>query len=53
MERGVAVERGLVSWWSAEAPPLEISREAPLEVVGEWEWVKGILWVGGLRPVLE
>ena len=46
VERGVAVERGLVGWWAVEAPPLEIGKEAPLEVVGEWEWVGGDL-VGG------
>ena len=54
MERGVAVERGMVGWWAAEAPPLEISKEAPLEVEAEsllemeggWERVGGNL-VGG------
>ena len=51
-ERVMAVE--LVGWWSAEAPPLEIGGEAPLEVdteallelEGDWERVGGDL--GGL-----
>ena len=34
VERGVAVEQGLVGWWAAEAPPLEINEGAPLEVKG-------------------
>ena len=34
VEQGVAVERGLVGWWAADAPPLEIVEEAPLEVEG-------------------
>ena len=33
MERGVAME--LVGWWAAEAPPLEIGEESPLEVGGD------------------
>ena len=36
----------LVGWGAAEAPPLEIGKEAPLEVEGVWEWVGGDL-VGG------
>ena len=40
------MERGLVGWWAAEAPPLEISKGATLEGEGEWEWVRGDL-VGG------
>ena len=35
MEWGVAVDRGLAGWWASEAPPLEISKEAPLEVDAE------------------
>ena len=50
MELGVAVEQGLVGWWAAEAPPLEIGEGTPLEVEGEWG---GILWVCGLRPFFE
>ena len=54
VERGVAVERGLAGWWAAEAPPLDIGEEAPLEVdaesllelEGDWEQVGGDL-VGG------
>ena len=34
-ERGVAVERGLAGWWAAEATPLEIGKEALLEVADE------------------
>ena len=46
VERGVAMERGMVGWWAAETPPLEIGEGAPLEVEGEWEWVGGFI-VGG------
>ena len=54
MERGVAVERGLSSCWAAEATPLDIGEEAPLEVdaesllelEGDWERMGGDL-VGG------
>ena len=54
VERGVAVERGLVGWWAAEVPPLEIGEESPLEVDteflleldGYWEQMGGDL-VGG------
>ena len=44
VERGVAVEQGLAGWWVAEATPLYIGEEAPLEVDAEalleleWDW---------------
>ena len=52
---------GLAGWWAAEAPPLEIGKETPLEVDAEslldleggWEQMGGVLWVGGSLPVLE
>ena len=34
VEQGVAVEQGLVGWWAAEAPPLDIGEGTPLEVEG-------------------
>ena len=48
------MERGLAGWWGAEAPPLEIGEEAPLEVdaeslldlEGDWERMGGDL-LGG------
>ena len=49
MERGVAVEREPAGWWAAEATPLDIGEEAPLEVAakallgleGGWEQMGG------------
>ena len=54
VERGVAVEWGLACWWAEEATPLEIGKEAPLEVAaeallgmeGDWELMGGILRMG-------
>ena len=43
----------LVGMGAAEASPLEIVKGAPLEREGEWVGGGGILWVCGLRPVLE
>ena len=61
MWSGLALERGLVGWWAAEAPPLEIGKEAPLEVdaesllelEGDWERMGGVLWVVGSLLDLE
>ena len=47
----MAVVWGRAGWWAAEATPLEIGEEAPLEVAaedllgleGEWERMGGVL----------
>ena len=51
LDREVAVKRGPAGWWAADTTPLEICKEAPLEVAaeallgldGDWERIGGAL----------